>query len=106
MGYERRNREFGELLKKWRMMRRYSQFQLAVDLGVSSRHLSFIETGRSKPSHEMVLLLAEHLDLPHTRTKRPFGRIRPSVRVGLLRDSGATVELSLAGSMLVAKQSI
>jgi transcriptional regulator with XRE-family HTH domain len=64
MGYESRNWAFGELLKKWRTMRRYSQLQLALDLGVSSRHLSFIETGRSNPSREMVLLLAEHLDLP------------------------------------------
>lgn len=64
MGYESKNWAFGELLKKWRTMRRYSQLQLAVDLGVSSRHLSFIETGRSKPSREMVLRLAEHLDLP------------------------------------------
>ena len=55
---------FGELLKTWRSKRRVSQLDLAGLAGVSSRHLSFIETGRSKPSREMVLHLAEHLDVP------------------------------------------
>jgi len=48
----------------WRAQRRLSQLDLAVRAGVSARHLSFIETGRSKPSREMVLHLAEHLDVP------------------------------------------
>ena len=56
--------EFGKQLRKWRQTRRLSQLQLAVDAGVSPRHLSFIETGRSQPSREMVLLLAEQLELP------------------------------------------
>jgi len=54
----------GELLRDWRRRRRLSQFALALDSGVSSRHLSFIETGRSRPSAEMVLHLAEQLDVP------------------------------------------
>jgi transcriptional regulator with XRE-family HTH domain len=54
----------GELLKMWRSKRRLSQLDLAGLAGVSSRHLSFVETGRSKPSREMVLHLAEHLDVP------------------------------------------
>src|SRR3954466_5067692 len=54
----------GELLKMWRSKRRVSQLDLASVAGVSSRHLSFIETGRSKPSRDMVLHLAEHLDVP------------------------------------------
>jgi transcriptional regulator with XRE-family HTH domain len=54
----------GELLKMWRSKRRLSQLDLASQAGVSSRHLSFVETGRSKPSREMVLHLAEHLDVP------------------------------------------
>ncbi len=54
----------GELLKAWRSRRRVSQLDLASLAGVSSRHLSFVETGRSKPSREMVLHLAEHLDVP------------------------------------------
>jgi transcriptional regulator with XRE-family HTH domain len=54
----------GELLKMWRSKRRVSQLDLASQAGVSPRHLSFVETGRSKPSREMVLHLAEHLDVP------------------------------------------
>lgn len=55
---------FGERLKSRRQRLGVSQLQLAVDAGVSARHLSFIETGRSRPSREMVLRLAERLRLP------------------------------------------
>lgn len=54
----------GELLRDWRQRRRLSQLDLAVEAGVSTRHLSYVETGRSRPSPEMVLSLAEHLDVP------------------------------------------
>jgi transcriptional regulator with XRE-family HTH domain len=54
----------GGMLREWRQRRRLSQFELALQAGVSSRHLSFIETGRSRPSAEMVLHLAEELDVP------------------------------------------
>jgi len=54
----------GTLLKDWRRRRRLSQLDLALEAGVSARHLSFVETGRSKPSREMVLHLAEQLDVP------------------------------------------
>ena len=54
----------GELLRSWRQRRSLSQLELALDAAVSSRHLSFLETGRSRPSREMVLHLAEHLDVP------------------------------------------
>lgn len=54
----------GELVKTWRSRRSCSQMALALDVGVSPRHLSFVETGRSKPSPELVLALAEHLDVP------------------------------------------
>lgn len=56
--------EFGRLLKDWRRVRGRSQLNLALDAEVSSRHLSFIENGRSRPSREMVLRLAEALDVP------------------------------------------
>jgi transcriptional regulator with XRE-family HTH domain len=56
--------EFGEQLRRWRRMRRMSQLDLALEAEISSRHLSFVETGRSRPSREMVLRLAETLDLP------------------------------------------
>ena len=55
---------FGELLRRWRVQRRMSQLDLAVEAEISTRHLSFIETGRAQPSREMVLLLARALDVP------------------------------------------
>jgi transcriptional regulator with XRE-family HTH domain len=54
----------GDLLRSWRQRRRLSQLDLAVEAEVSTRHLSFVETGRSRPSRELVLHLAEHLDVP------------------------------------------
>jgi transcriptional regulator with XRE-family HTH domain len=54
----------GPLLRRWRDQRRLSQMELALEAEVSTRHLSFVETGRSKPSREMVVKLAEHLDVP------------------------------------------
>jgi transcriptional regulator with XRE-family HTH domain len=54
----------GPLLRQWRQRRRLSQLDLALDAGVSARHLSFVETGRSKPSAQMVLHLAEQLEVP------------------------------------------
>ncbi len=54
----------GPLLREWRTARGKSQLALAVEAGISTRHLSFVETGRSAPSREMVLTLAEHLELP------------------------------------------
>jgi transcriptional regulator with XRE-family HTH domain len=57
-------RPVGALLRQWRERRRQSQLSLALDAQISTRHLSFIETGRARPSREMVLRLAEQLDLP------------------------------------------
>ncbi|MDH6624544.1 transcriptional regulator with XRE-family HTH domain [Streptomyces sp. LBL] len=54
----------GPLLRAWREQRRVSQLELALRADSSARHISFIETGRSKPSEDMVLRLAEHLDVP------------------------------------------
>ena len=54
----------GQLLREWRVRRRLSQFELAGEADISTRHLSFLETGRSLPSREMVLRLAEHLNVP------------------------------------------
>ncbi|HTO68650.1 MAG TPA: helix-turn-helix transcriptional regulator [Myxococcota bacterium] len=54
----------GSLLRGWRQRRRKSQLALACDADISTRHLSFIETGRAQPSREMVLHLAESLDVP------------------------------------------
>ena len=54
----------GTLLRDWRQRRRMSQLELALEAGVSTRHLSFVETGRSRPSAEMVLQLADRLEVP------------------------------------------
>ncbi|WP_439676479.1 helix-turn-helix domain-containing protein [Embleya sp. MST-111070] len=54
----------GELIRHWRRHRRLSQLELSVEVAVSTRHLSFIETGRAVPSRDMVLRLAEYLDVP------------------------------------------
>ena len=54
----------GTLLRDWRQRRRLSQLDLANEAAVSARHLSFVETGRSRPSPELVMHLAEHLDVP------------------------------------------
>jgi transcriptional regulator with XRE-family HTH domain len=54
----------GTLLRDWRVRRRMSQQDLALEAGVSARHVSFVETGRSKPSADMVIQLAEHLEVP------------------------------------------
>ena len=54
----------GALLRDWRQLRRFSQLDLALEAEISQKHLSFIESGRSRPSREMVLLLAEHLGVP------------------------------------------
>jgi transcriptional regulator with XRE-family HTH domain len=54
----------GALIRDWRQRRRLSQLDLALEAGVSTRHLSFVETGRAKPSREMVLHLAERLEVP------------------------------------------
>ena len=54
----------GEHLREWRQRRHLSQLDLAGDADISARHLSFVETGRAAPSREMVLKLAERLDVP------------------------------------------
>jgi transcriptional regulator with XRE-family HTH domain len=55
---------FGKLLRRWRDARGMSQLTLATEAGISTRHLSFLETGRAQPSREMVQLLAGMLDVP------------------------------------------
>ncbi|QFR02386.1 helix-turn-helix domain-containing protein [Streptomyces phaeolivaceus] len=57
-------RTVGEHLRQWRHRRRLSQLDLAIAADVSARHISLVETGRSNPSADMVLRLADHLDVP------------------------------------------
>ncbi|MEU9134004.1 helix-turn-helix transcriptional regulator [Kitasatospora sp. NPDC048540] len=62
---KRHQRPVGELMRHWREQRGLSQLVLATRAEISTRHLSFMETGRSSPSREMLLRLAEQLELPH-----------------------------------------
>jgi transcriptional regulator with XRE-family HTH domain len=54
----------GQLLREWRERRRLSQLDLAIQAEISTRHLSFVETGRSHPTSAMILRLSDHLDVP------------------------------------------
>src|SRR5258708_23078593 len=58
------SRTVGDLLREWRQRRRMSQLLLAAEADISTRHLSFVESGRAVPSREMVMHLAERLDVP------------------------------------------
>jgi transcriptional regulator with XRE-family HTH domain len=57
-------RPFGDLLREWRQRRRVSQLHCALEAEISPKHLSFVETGRAQPSREVVLKLADSLDVP------------------------------------------
>jgi len=60
----------GELIRFWRTRRGLSQLELSVDANVSTKHLSFVETGRSSPSRQLLVHLAQHLDLPIAERNR------------------------------------
>jgi len=64
MSIASRTATVGDLLRDWRQRRRLSQLDLALEAQVSARHLSFVETGRSQPSRELVIDLAEQLEVP------------------------------------------
>ena len=68
---EREPQTVGELIRFWRTQRRLTQMELALDANVSTKHLSFVETGRSRPSRQLLVHLAQHLDLPRTRIQTP-----------------------------------
>ena len=55
---------FGTLLREWRLLRRFSQVELSLRSGISTRHLSYAETGRARPSRQTVQIVAEALDVP------------------------------------------
>lgn len=55
---------FGSILRHWREARRYSQLDLALEANVSSKHVSFLETGRNRPSREMIIRLSNAMDIP------------------------------------------
>lgn len=94
----------GEQLRTWRQRRRLSQLALANDAEISTRHLSFLETGRARPSREMVLHLAERLEVPLRERNlmlvaAGFAPVFPERRLDdpALQAARRTVELVLAG---------
>lgn len=96
---------FGAVLRQWRTARRLSQEQLAFDAEISTRHLSYLETGKSKPSREMVLLLASALalelrDRNTLLSSAGFAAVYPAS--GL--DSLALTPVRRAVELLLAKQ--
>src|SRR4051794_9443130 len=80
----------GVLLREWRERRRLTQLDLANLTGTSSRHLSYVETGRSRPSREMVLRLAEALDVPLADRNRILLAAGHSPEYDDARHSGAS----------------
>ena len=64
MENRKKNESAGDILRFWRKLNRISQLDLALDVGVSSKHLSFVETGKSQPSRNLILKMAHSLNLP------------------------------------------
>jgi transcriptional regulator with XRE-family HTH domain len=94
----------GDQLRGWRQLRRMSQLDLALDADISARHLSFVETGRSQPSREMILRLAERLAVPLRNRNAMFlaAGLAPAYRERSfddpeLRQARAAVEQILRG---------
>lgn len=98
------NTAVGELLRGWRLKRRLSQLELACAADISTRHLSFLETGRSRPSREMILRLAERLAIP-LRSRNAllvaagFAPVYPERRLDdpVLEPARRAIDLVLAG---------
>jgi transcriptional regulator with XRE-family HTH domain len=67
---EKEPQTVGQLIRFWRTRRRLSQLELAVDANLSTKHLSFVETGRSRPSRQLLIHLAQQLDLPMAERNR------------------------------------
>src|SRR5215468_3104447 len=94
----------GQHLRTWRERRWMSQLDLALEADISARHLSFVETGRSRPSREMVLRLAERLEVP-LRDQNTFlvaAGFAPAIPERKLSDATLTsarktIDLILAG---------
>ena len=80
----------GDHLREWRQRRRMSQLDLALEAEISARRLSFVETGRAQPSRDMVLRLAERLEVPLARTQRAarLGRLRAGFPAAQARRAG------------------
>ena len=93
---------FGDTLRHWRGHRRLSQLELAMHAEVSQRHLSFLESGRAQPSREMVLKLAEALELPlrETNTLLKAARFAPVFGASALDEADMQPVRTALGLML------
>lgn len=98
--------DLGQQLRRWRSHRRVSQLDLALDAGVSARHLSFVETGRSRPSRELVLTLAERLRMPLRERNRLLtaAGFAPSFAEHALDDQRLAAGRAAIGQVLAAYQ--
>ena len=97
-------RPVGDMLRDWRQRRRLSQLALSIEANVSTRHLSYVESGRSTPSREMLLHLAEHLEIPLRERNRMLlaagyapGYEERALGAPELRAAQQAVELVLGG---------
>ncbi|GIE46706.1 transcriptional regulator [Amorphoplanes nipponensis] len=98
--------DVGVLLRGWRGNRRLSQLQLAGRAGVSARHLSFVETGRARPTREMILRLAEELAVP-LRARNALllaGGFAPAYPEGDLRGPGLAAVLASLRAVLAGHE--
>jgi len=77
---EREPQTVGELIRFWSTQRRLTQMELALDANLSTKHLSFVETGRSRPSRQLLVHLAQHLTSLSPRSHSR--RIEPRPRIG------------------------
>ncbi|WP_378739128.1 helix-turn-helix domain-containing protein [Nocardia brasiliensis] len=96
----------GLLLREWRQRRRLSQLDLALSADTSARHLSYVETGRAKPSRTMVLRLCEALDVPlrERNTLLLAADYAPAYRESSLDDAGLTSVRTALRTMLTAHE--
>lgn len=99
-------RPVGELLREWRERRRLSQLDLAIQAEISTRHLSFVETGRSKPTSQMILRLSEHLDVPLRERNNLLlaGGYAPAYREGSLDAPELTTIRTTLRQVLIAHE--
>jgi transcriptional regulator with XRE-family HTH domain len=97
---------FGEMLKRWRVQRGHSQISLGAEARISTRHLSFLETGRAKPSRQMVLILGEHLDMPLRERNRMLAAagFAPNFAEHRLDDPGLSTVRSSMEMVLTAHE--
>lgn len=94
---------FGYTLKHWRETRRFSQLALSLEVGMSSRHLSFLETGRSKPSRESVLRLARVLNMPRASVNEALRTAGFSAEFSSLPLSDAQLEPTISAIAAILK---